>query len=166
MIELREWLAHAPAPQTLADGLKWHVFLSYRSVHRPWVIQLYDVLTNLGYEVFLDQYVLAASDRLVRSLEEGLERSATGVLVWSSAAADSEWCRKEYEAMEMLTQSGGEFRYVVAVLDEVTLPLFARKTVYTDFSNFRDGPTGSGLLRLLYGLLGQPLPRAAVELAT
>jgi len=166
MSPLDEWLKHAPSPPALLNNQKWHVFLSYRSIHRPWVIQLYDVLQNLGYEVFLDQYVLSASDRLVSSLEEGLERSASGVLVWSSATSDSEWCKKEYEAMEMLSHHNKDFRYVVAVLDQVKLPLFAQKKLYIDFSKFRDGPTGTGLLKLLYGLLGKPLPDAGVRLAT
>ena len=79
---LNEWLKHAPPPHRLREGKRWHVFLSYRSVNRAWVIQLYDVLKELGHEVFLDQYVLSAADRLVRSLEEGLQQSSAGVLVW------------------------------------------------------------------------------------
>ena len=73
-----EWLKLAPPPGPLPEGKKWHVFLSYRSVHRPWVLQLYDVLKDLGYEVFLDQYVLSAADRLVRTLAQWQARIARG----------------------------------------------------------------------------------------
>ncbi len=165
MTTLDQWLELAPKPWELKPEQKWHVFLSYRSVNRPWVIQLYDVLRHLGFEVFLDQYVLAASSHLVASLEEGLEKSASGVLVWSTAAEDSKWCQKEYLTMEALTEEAGGFNYVVTKLDKVDLPLFARQRLYLDFSDFREGPRGSGLLKLLYGLQGEPLPSAAVNLA-
>ena len=57
--KLEDWLALAPGPAPRPQGLKWDTFLSYRSTNRYWVLQLYDVLTHLGYSVFLDQYVLS-----------------------------------------------------------------------------------------------------------
>ena len=36
------WLDWAPKPPPLAPGKAWHVFISYRSVNRPWVLALYD----------------------------------------------------------------------------------------------------------------------------
>jgi hypothetical protein len=47
-----EWLRYAPKPQPLAGGDRWHVFLSYRSVNRAWVLNLYDVLRELGMRSF------------------------------------------------------------------------------------------------------------------
>ena len=47
-----EWLQYAPKPNPLTDGNEWNVFLSYRSVNRTWVLNLYDVLTELGHKVF------------------------------------------------------------------------------------------------------------------
>ena len=54
---------------------------------------------------------------------------------------------------------------MVANVDEAELPLFARAKLWIDFSTQRDGPSGTGLLRLLYGLHGKPLPDQAVRLA-
>src|SRR5262245_28137418 len=45
-----KWLDLAPRPGPLPAGKQWHVFLSYRSVNRPWVLALYDVLNVLGYK--------------------------------------------------------------------------------------------------------------------
>lgn len=166
MTTLDDWLVLAPQAPELTGNHKWHVFLSYRSVHRPWVIHLYDTLRQMKFEVFLDQYVLAASDTLVAGLAEGLEKSASGVLIWSTATQDSQWCRKECDSMEAkasTAQSG--FHYVVSTLDKVELPFWARQRVYIDFSECREGPRGTGLLRLMYGILGKPLPDAAVRLA-
>jgi tetratricopeptide (TPR) repeat protein len=163
MTALAQWLKLAPRPSPLKDGQKWHVFLSYRSVHRPWVIQLYDILRHLGYEVFLDQYVLSANDNLVLKLGDGLNKSASGVLIWSKATADSQWCLDEYSAMVAREKRDKEFHFVVARLDQGDLPELAGLKIYQDFSDYREGPCGSGLLRLVYGLRDQPLGDDAIR---
>lgn len=45
-----EWLKYAPKPRQLSGQDRWNVFLSYRSVNRAWVLNLYDVLKELGHE--------------------------------------------------------------------------------------------------------------------
>jgi TIR domain len=159
------WLEIAPQPVSRAPGRQWDIFLSYRSISRPWVLSLYDLLRQLGYQVFLDQFVLDPSQRLVRALEQNLQKSQSGVFLWSSRSEDSEWCQKEYEAFEQMEAAGG-FRYVVARLDTVPLPTFPSLKLWIDFSDSREGQRGSNLLRLLYGLQGKPLPEKAVLLAT
>ena len=54
---------------------------------------------------------------------------------------------------------------MIARLGEVVLPLWARSKLWVDFSDDREGPRGTGLLRLLYGLQGRALPEEAVRLA-
>jgi len=161
-----QWLQFMPKPPALAGDQKWNVFLSYRSVHRPWVIQLYDILRHRGFEVFLDQYVMAASNTLINSLAEGLEKSASGILVWSTATQDSEWCKKECDAMESRATRDKNYHYVVVTLDKVDLPFWASQRIYIDFSEYQEGPRGVGLLKLLYGIMGNPLPDGAIHLAT
>lgn len=158
----------ALAPKGPIRGPKdqWDVFLSYRSVHRPWVLRLYDQLRHLGYEVFLDQFVLTAGGGLNEQLERHLERSATAVLIWSSRSEESSWCRDEYNALRHLEKSKPGFRYVVMRVDTVELPLFASGKLWVDFSHAPDGPSGAGLLRLLHGLHDTPLSDEAVRLAT
>ena len=55
MAAIGEWLNYAPKPRALSGTEQWNVFLSYRSINRTWVINLYDVLRELGHKVFLDQ---------------------------------------------------------------------------------------------------------------
>ena len=98
-------MQYAPAPRPLGQDETWNVFLSYRSVDRPWVINLYDVLRSAGHKVFLDQVVLKAGDELVRQLENGLESSQAGVLIWSAKSAELDWVRREYSAMEAMAGS-------------------------------------------------------------
>src|SRR5689334_16381473 len=61
-----EWLKYAPPPRALGPNDKWNVFLSYRSVNRSWVLNLYDILRQQGQTVFIDQCVLTAGDPLIK----------------------------------------------------------------------------------------------------
>ena len=72
---LQQWLAFAPQGVELPAGKKWHVFLSYRSVHRDWALHLYDAFTQVGFKVFLDQFNLVAGASLVTSLAQALSDS-------------------------------------------------------------------------------------------
>ena len=166
MGSLDEWLKLAPKPRPRNAGDQWDVFLSYRSVSRPWVIALYDALRQRDYQVFLDQYSLSAADRLEASLERHLQQSGSGVLIWSSRSEDSEWCQKERIAFSQLESAKPGFQYVVVKLDDADLPLLAKQKLWIDFSGSREGPNGSNLLRLMYGLQANPLPLEAVTLAT
>jgi hypothetical protein len=102
---------------------------------------------------------------LALSLNEALHSSLAAIMIWSSAFEDSEWCKKEYNTLETKEAAGTGFRYVVAKIDEAPLPDFAAGKIHVDFSQDRDGPSGGGLLRLLYGLHGKSLPAEAVQLA-
>jgi tetratricopeptide (TPR) repeat protein len=160
---LQEWLKYAPPPNPLESGQRWNVFLSYRSVNRTWVINLYDVLRDRGHKVFLDQCVIAGGDPLIQTLEDALDQSQAGVLVWSSASADSQWVRREYETMERRADRG--FRFVPVRLDDKKLPTFAERRVFLDFSQYPDGPNGGELLRLLHAVVGLPLSDDALRFA-
>lgn len=159
------WTDMAPPPAPLAQGKSWHVFISYRSVNRPWVLALYDILNGLGYKVFLDQYVLTAAAPLAVSLGEALDASQSAILVWSGKYEDSEWCKAEFAKLEVMQNAKKGFRYVIGRVDESEITGLAAGKLWVDFSKQPEGPGGSCLLSLLYGLQGQPLPPAAVKLA-
>jgi hypothetical protein len=160
-----EWLALAPKAEPLPDGKKWHVFLSYRSVNRSWVLQLYEVLHQLEYQVFLDQYVLSAAASLAYSLGEELDASASAIMIWSSAYEDSEWCKEELAKLITMERERRGFSYCVAKIDDAPIKGLAAVKLWVDFSEHREGPSGAGLLRLLYGLNRRPLPPGGVALA-
>ena len=160
---LRQWLQYAPPPNALKPGQRWNIFLSYRSVNRPWVINLYDVLRGHGHQVFLDQCAITGGDPLIEKLEDALDQSQAGVLVWSSASADSAWVRREYETMERKADAG--FRFVPVRLDDNALPTFAQRRIFLDFSQYPDGPNGGELLRLLHSVVGLPLSGDAAHFA-
>jgi tetratricopeptide (TPR) repeat protein len=160
-----QWLQHAPKARPLGKGEKWNVFLSYRSVNRIWVLNLYDVLHHQGFDVFLDQVVLAGGNELIRVLEDGLQQSQAGVLVWSSQAGDSDWVRREYQTLERQALDRKEFCFIPVRLDNSKLPPFAENRVFLDFSAYPDGPNGGELLRLLHAITGKPLTPEAAHFA-
>lgn len=161
----QEWLQYAPKPRDLKPGQQWHVFLSYRSVNRTWVLHLYDVLVELGYKVFMDQFVLKLGDSLVAKLNVALKTSQAGILMWSNAAEDSAWVQKEYDTMETMATENPEFCFVPIKLDTNELPPFASTKIFMDFSSYPDGPNGGELIRLLHGIVGKPLDAATVKFA-
>jgi hypothetical protein len=165
MAATSEWLNYAPRPRDLSGTDKWHVFLSYRSINRAWVINLYDVLRELGHKVFLDQTALKAGDRLTKELQAALKTSQAGILIWSSATADSEWVEREYETLEQLAADKKGFQFVPIRLDDSELPPFVKNHIFLDFADYPDGPNGGELLRLLYAIAGLPLTDDAARFA-
>jgi Flp pilus assembly protein TadD len=159
------WTDYAPPPPPLSQGKSWHVFLSYRSISRRWVLALYDILVGLGYKVFLDQYVLTAAAQLSVSLGEALDASQSAVLIWSGNFEDSRWCLAEAAKLEQMANAGGGFCYVVGRIDKSEIKGLPAGRLWVDFSQQPEGPGGSGLLQLLYGLQAMPLPPPAVKLA-
>jgi hypothetical protein len=161
----QEWLRLAPKPRPLTGGDRWNVFLSYRSVNRPWVLNLYDVLQELGHKVFLDQVALKAGDPLIDKLQEALAASQAGVLIWSTATSDSQWVAREYQVLERLAAEKKHFQFVPVRLDRAPLPLFAQNRVFLDFADYPDGPNGGELLRLLHAIAAEPLSSEAARFA-
>ena len=161
----QEWLQYAPKPRPLSGDEQWNAFLSYRSVNRTWVLNLYDVLVDLGYKVFIDQCELAAGKDLIMRLSDALKKSQAGILIWSAEAAESDWVYKEYERLETKATKNANFNFVPIRLDNTDLPEFADSKIFVDFSSYPDGPNGGELLRLVHGIVGLPLSREAAHFA-
>jgi tetratricopeptide (TPR) repeat protein len=165
---MQQWLQHAPKPPTRGDN-SYDVFISYRSADREWAMALYDALKLAGWEPFLDQYDLVPGTNLETSLTESLQASSSGVILWSSRTKDSEWCKRERQAMTTLKDSRRNsqqpFNYVFAKLDAEPLPLFAQSDLYIDFEDSPEGPRGVNLLKLMCGMRGVSLPPVAVQMA-
>ena len=82
-------------------------------------------------------------------------------MIWSGLYEDSEWCKQEFGKLETMQNEKKGFRYVIARIDETEITGLAATKLWIDFSKQREGPAGTGLLQLLYGLSGQPLPPTA-----
>jgi tetratricopeptide (TPR) repeat protein len=162
---LQRWLQHAPDPPPRGRN-SYDAFISYRSSDRAWAMALYDLLKLARWEAFLDQYDLVPGADLETSLTEGLEASSSGTILWSSRTKDSEWCKRERNAMRALKdRPASTFNYIFAKLDAEPLPLFAQADLYVDFEDSPEGPRGVNLLRLMCGMRGIPLAPDAVVMA-
>jgi len=165
---LQVWLQYAPKPPERGNN-SYDVFISYRSSDRAWAMALYDALKLAGWEPFLDQYDLVPGSDLATSLEENLQASSSGVILWSSRTKDSEWCKRERQAMMSLKDtrrnSPSPFNFVFAKLDAEPLPLFSRADLFIDFEGSPEGPRGVNLLKLMCGMKGVALPHEAVQMA-
>jgi tetratricopeptide (TPR) repeat protein len=160
-----EWLKHAPPPRPLGPGEKWNVFLSYRSINRAWVLNLYDVLCQHGHHVFIDQCALKPGDELLLRLQDALQASQAGVLIWSDAATESDWVLKEYATLEGLSEKKKGFQFIPISLDGSEVPLFAGNRIHLDFRTYPDGPNGGELMRLLHAVVGQTLSFESAKFA-
>jgi hypothetical protein len=109
--------------------------------------------------------VLTAAAPLALSLSEALSARQSAILIWSGQYGDSEWCKKEFATLETKENAKKGFRYVIGRVDDSELPDYIGAKLWVDFSQQPEGPGGSGLLRLLYGLEDKPLPPEAVKLA-
>jgi tetratricopeptide (TPR) repeat protein len=155
-----------PQPPSLKPSQKWHVFVSYRSDDRRWVLKLHDALRHLKYDVFMDVFVLSAGGALSTSLDEGISKSAAAVIVWSKNYQTSTWTDGEYNALQGRRRAERDFGLAVATTDSTPLEGMLAGDIATDFSDQPDGPCGLSLLRLVLGFARQPLPKGAVEAAT
>lgn len=166
---MTSWIDCCEPPRPRPEGIDWDVFLSYRSLDRRWTIALHDILHQCGYQVFLDQFVLVAGRGLTSQLGDNLERSASGVLIWSTRTSDSAWVKAEIDAMnaKQKNSQGADFPffYLVASLDGQKPPGLLAGQLYLDFSSYPDGPTGAELVKLISGLQGKPPREEAVRLA-
>lgn len=160
-----QWCQLSPAPRPLSGTDQWHVFISYRSVNRPWAMNLYDVLAQHGYKAYIDQTALPSGSELLTRLQDALQASQSGVLIWSAATSDSKWVSNEYQFLQQRAMNDPNFFFVPVRLDNSPLPPFAANRVYLDFSSYPDGPNGSDLMRLLHGIAGVPLSHEAAEFA-
>lgn len=162
---LQMWLQHAPAPPERGKN-SYDVFISYRSSDRRWAMALYDALRLAGWEPFLDQYELVPGTNLEVSLDESLQASSSGVILWSRDTRDSEWCAAERRKMIALKKhTNGAFKYVLAKLDDTELPFRLDDDLYIDFSDSPEGPRGEGLLGLMCGMRGIARPPEVVALS-
>ena len=141
----------------------WDVFVSYGHEDAAWVRVLAGNLHQAGFEVFLDEWELVGGDRVAGRLEEGIRRSASGILVVSPHALSRPWVREEYEALlHQAVQDPGR-RLIPVLYADAELPPFLATRLWVDFRGA--GTTGpeyeaklGDLVRALSGLAAAERP--------
>ena len=141
----------------MAEG-GWDVFVSYGHGDAEWVQVLAGNLHRVGFEVFLDAWELVGGDRLAGRLEEGIRRSANGVLVVSPHSLSRPWVAEEYAALLQQAVEQPGRRLIPVLLTDAELPPFLATRLWVDFR----GPAATGpeydarLEELIRALRAQP----------
>lgn len=157
-----EWLRFAPPPRALGPGEQWNSFLSYRSVRLPWLLNLYDVLQELGHKVFLDQMVQDRGGPPVAANALGASQAAA--LIWSPET-DTAWVSRERGALERMAGERATFTYIMVQVGEGALSAFPQNRAFRGFATYPDGPAGGEILRFLHAAAGQQLSPEAEQFA-
>jgi tetratricopeptide (TPR) repeat protein len=134
-----------------------HVFISYRSVDRPFALRLYERMDALGLRVFLDQNELLPGDHLAGTLHEALGRSRAAVILLSKSYLESPWCQAECERLVHLSITKPGFRLIPLRLDDAPLPGKLSTLLSVDFSGEKL-PGGDKLNSVVYAVIGQQPP--------
>ncbi|MBI3249041.1 MAG: toll/interleukin-1 receptor domain-containing protein [Deltaproteobacteria bacterium] len=90
----KRWTSHLRSSNTL--------FLSHRSIDKPFVERISNHLKRRGLGVWFDQDKLVPSQSLVREISNGLETMTHFVLFWSRACIGAPWVERELQAATAL----------------------------------------------------------------
>jgi hypothetical protein len=103
---------------------KYDAFISYSHADKEWVTAFAERLQREGLKIAYDSEFITAGDLLVIEIEEAIRSSATGILVFSSASAASNWVKNEYATLMKHSIETGR-RFIPVLIDDVDLPEFA-----------------------------------------
>lgn len=108
-----------PPVSGVDDGQSWDAFISHASedkddVGRP----LYEALTAFGLRVWFDEAALRIGDSLRRKIDQGLARSAFGIVICSSAFFSKGW--PQYELDGIVTRSVAGEQNLLPIWHKVT----------------------------------------------
>ncbi len=116
-------------------GAKYDVFVSYCHRNTLPATIIAESLRDSGLDVFLDVWEIRLGDPLVTKVEEALESSRAGMVLFSSASTNSKWVRSEYMRMMARLHADDTFRLMPVRLDATELPGFASDRLWRDFFN-------------------------------
>lgn len=104
---LSEVRAERPPAGLVDDGQVWDVFISHAGEDKADVARpLYEALTAHGVSVWFDEAELRIGDSLRRKIDQGLARSAFGVVICSAAFFAKGWPQYELDGIVTRTVAG------------------------------------------------------------
>lgn len=118
-----------------------HVFLSYRSIERPFALKLAAALQNAGVHLWVDCLPegIQTADDWPRTLENALNTCASMVAILSPDYASSKVCLRELHRADQLGRV--IFPVVLRALHPTEWPLEVERLQYVDFTCWTDDLT-------------------------
>ena len=116
------------------------VFISYSHKDKEFVHKLALNLIRDKTWVWLDEWEIAAGESLIERIQSLIQGASVLVAVFSKAAVDSIWCKREVTAGIQRELEEKKVLVVPALLEDCEIPLFLRDKKFADFrSNFDEG---------------------------
>ena len=134
------------------------IFISYSHKDKDFVDRLAMQLVRRNVHVWLDRWELSVGDSIIDRVQEAVDGASALLVILSNASVESEWCKKELSAG--LLRELEEKRVVVmpVMLEECTVPVFARGKMFADFrTDFDAGLTSitEGIAKVTSASLGR-----------
>jgi hypothetical protein len=124
----------------------WDAFISYASQDMAAALRVERSLSAEGLSAWIDHDNIHAGGLLIPKLQAALQDSRNIVVLWSSAAAVSDWVRTEWTSVVALNQQK-ETTVQKGVIpcrwDDTPLELFLLNYVFCDFRNSFEGGAAS-----------------------
>ena len=106
-VSLQQVQVNRPPIPTSDDGRTWDAFISHAGEDKQTVARpLYQALTDLGVTVWFDEAELRIGDSLRRKIDQGLARSAFGIVIFSEAFFAKGWPQYELDGIVTRTVAG------------------------------------------------------------
>lgn len=100
------------------DSTRYDVFLSHATEDKPVARRLYDRLTAAGLRIWFDERVLMLGEGVRAGIDQGLSRSAHGLLLLTPTFFAKTWTKAELDALVAADTVGTK---VLPVLHDMTI---------------------------------------------
>jgi hypothetical protein len=130
------------------------VFISYSHKDKEFVEKLALNLIRDKTWVWLDEWEIAAGESLIERIQSLIQGASVLVAVFSKAAVESIWCKREVTAGIQRELEEKKVLIVPAILEDCELPLFLRDKKFADFR--RDFDNGLQTLRIAIAKFTNP----------
>ena len=136
------------------------VFISHSSKDNELVYRVADDIRALGHTVWVDQSDLPAGASLAASVQAGIEKSDSFLLLHSRNAAESGWVDLEWQAaIERQVRDKG-YTFLLARLDDTEVPLILSSKKWIDLTE--DYASGLAAIGAALGPIKAPPSRPTV----
>lgn len=117
------------------------IFLSHKSVDKPFVLRYHRTLKELGFEPWLDQPDMPAGTNLERGILDGFEKSCAAVFFITENFKDESYLAAEVDyAIAQKRKKGMKFAIItLRYPNAAPVPPLLTPYIYTDVQNDLDG---------------------------
>lgn len=110
------------------------IFVSHAVADRSITLEVAGLLEAAGHQVTVDTVKLRPGDNFVAFMNDALEASEYCLLLWSQAAARSEWVREELCAAYVRSVQERRAFLILARLDTYEIPSLLKPRIFIDMS--------------------------------